>query len=232
MQIILAVDIKGGKAVKAFAGLRFNYKPLYINNEDFSDPIKLIEITKKKIDLRNVYIADLDAINRYRCNNELINKLLVQFPDINFHIDAGFDYPISIFNYHHEKRIKKLINYSLVLGTETLKKFSLESYIKQKNRIKFSIDFNGNQKKWIAKFKKRKSKLDIILMFLDKVGGRGLNLKLIKRLGKHLLQHRIFVAGGINEQGQIDQLESLGVKGVILSTLIHDRISRDKNFSP
>ena len=70
MQIILAVDIKGGKVVKAFAGLRYNYKPLYINNEDFSDPIKLIEITKKKIDLRNVYIADLDAINRYSCNNE------------------------------------------------------------------------------------------------------------------------------------------------------------------
>ncbi len=231
MQIILAVDIKGGKVVKAFAGLRFNYKPLYINNEDFSDPIKLIEITKKKIDLRNVYIADLDAINRYSCNNELINRLLAKFPDINFYIDAGFDYPISIFNYHSEKRTKKLTNYSLVLGTETLKNFSLESYIKQK-KLKFSIDFNGDQKKWITKFKNKKSKLDIILMFLDKVGGRGMNLKLIKRLVNHLIQHGVYVAGGINSQGQIEQLKSLGVKGVVLSTLIHNRISRDENLSP
>ena len=72
----------------------------------------------------------------------------------------------------------------------------------------------------------------IYLMFLDKVGGRGMNLKLIKRLGKQLIQHRVYVAGGIKAQGQIEQLKSLGVKGVILSTLIHNRISRDKNLSP
>ena len=69
-------------------------------------------------------------------------------------------------------------------------------------------------------------------MFLDKVGGRGMNLKLIKRLGKTIDTTWVYVAGGIKAQGQIEQLKSLGVKGVILSTLIHKRISRDKNLSP
>ena len=48
MHIILAVDIVNGKAVKAFAGIRTNYKPLRIKEEDFSNPIKLIYIFQKK----------------------------------------------------------------------------------------------------------------------------------------------------------------------------------------
>ena len=46
MQIILAVDIIDGKVVKAYAGLRINYKVLKINGVDYSDPIKLINISQ------------------------------------------------------------------------------------------------------------------------------------------------------------------------------------------
>ena len=42
MSVILAVDIVNGKAVKAYAGIRSNYKPLHIKEKDFSNPIKLI----------------------------------------------------------------------------------------------------------------------------------------------------------------------------------------------
>ena len=47
MDTILAIDIKKGKVVKAFAGFRMNYKPLKINSVDFSDPIKFINYIKK-----------------------------------------------------------------------------------------------------------------------------------------------------------------------------------------
>ena len=43
MSVILAVDIVNGKAVKAYAGIRNNYKPLHIKEKDFSNPIKLIQ---------------------------------------------------------------------------------------------------------------------------------------------------------------------------------------------
>ena len=64
MKIILAVDILNGKVVKAFAGLRMNYKPLLIQNRDFSDAIKLIKEVKKRTLLKEVYIADLNSINK------------------------------------------------------------------------------------------------------------------------------------------------------------------------
>ena len=66
MSIILAIDLKNGRVVKAFAGLRINYRPLVINSIDYSDPIFLIREISKKLKLKQIYIADLDAIQKDR----------------------------------------------------------------------------------------------------------------------------------------------------------------------
>ena len=231
MQIILAIDIKDGLVVKAFAGFRLNYKPLHINNEDFSDPFKLIKYSKQRINLQKVYIADLNSIGKNGSNEQLIDKLMIQFPNLIFLIDAGFSYPISINNYHKEKRIKKLYNYELILGTETLRNFNLQCYTNLKN-IQFSLDFNGKQGKWLEKFYKEKTELNIILMFMNKTGGRGIDFNLIKRLNKRLLQHKVSLAGGLSNFSEIDKLSKIGIESVLSSTLIHKRISRDRNYSP
>ena len=72
------------------------------------------------------------------------------------------------------------------------------------------------KKNGLQSSKKHKQNLILFFMFLDKVGGRGMNLKLIKRLGKQLAyQHKRFMSTRvvIKAQGQIEQLKSLGVKG-------------------
>ena len=105
IDIILAIDLKKGKVVRAFAGFRLNYKPLKLGNLDLSDPIVLIKKTLEKFKLSKVYIADLDAIKNLHSNNLLIFKILKKFPEIDFLIDSGFDYPISIHNF--KKTLKK-----------------------------------------------------------------------------------------------------------------------------
>ena len=77
MKIILAVDILNGKVVKAFAGLRMNYNH-FDQNRDFSDAIKLIKDKKKNL-LKEVYIADLNSINKKGTNNQYIQKVLEIF---------------------------------------------------------------------------------------------------------------------------------------------------------
>ena len=62
MKVILAIDLKNGKVVKAFAGLRLNYKPLVLNLMDYSNPLKLIKKVSEELFIFNIYIADLDAI--------------------------------------------------------------------------------------------------------------------------------------------------------------------------
>lgn len=226
MRVILAVDIINGKVVKAYAGLRTNYKTLKINGLDYSDPFKLIKEIKDKMMIRDVYIADLDAIIKLGNNNELIDDILKYFPDINFLIDSGFDYPLSVFYFHKKKQFKKIKNYNLILGTETLKNYNLKSYnfLKQ-NQI--SVDFNGKERQWIQKLKKERSQFYLILMFLQKIGGRGLNFKSILKYKRVFKKHKISVAGGLRTKGQLYQLRRFGVEGVISSTFLHTIISRD-----
>ena len=113
IEIILAIDLKKGSVVKAFAGFRLNYNPLKIGNFDLSDPIILIQKTLEKFKLNKIYIADLDAINNLNTNNLLIFKILKKFPDIDFLIDAGFDYPSSINNFKQTLKKKKIVTLSL-----------------------------------------------------------------------------------------------------------------------
>ena len=49
MNILVAIDIKKGFVVKAFAGVRNNYKPLFINKKDYL-------IIPDQIDKKNLFI--------------------------------------------------------------------------------------------------------------------------------------------------------------------------------
>ncbi len=226
MSVILAVDIVNGKAVKAYAGIRSNYKPLNIKDEDFSNPIKLIRSFKEKINLQKIYIADLDAIRKIGNNDVIIEKILRTFSELFFWIDAGFDYPKNVYSYHKKKIEKKLNNYELVLGTETIKNFNFKCFEFIK-KCKISIDFNGKESIWIRKLGRQKHPMDIILMFVRKVGGRGVDMKFIRNLNKKLSCHRLSLAGGVKTDKEIQQLLKLGFCNVISSTLLHKRLSRD-----
>ena len=69
-------------------------------------------------------------------------------------------------------------------------------------------------------------------MFINQVGGRGINMKLIKKIKKDFPLHSITVAGGIKTNNQIIQLSRMGIKSVISSTLVHKWLSRDRSLVP
>ena len=99
---IFAVDIKNGKVVKAYAGARFNYKPLKIKNKDFSDANFVIK-NAISIGIRDIYIADLDSIENRENNWHLIREIVETNQQINFFFDSGFN------------RVSKLRDFNLFL---------------------------------------------------------------------------------------------------------------------
>ena len=126
--------------------------------------------------LTKIYIADLDAIQSFGSNFDLLCKLLKNFPNIDFLIDCGFDYPLTVNNFVKKLDKRKIKNFSVVLGTEKLKKYNLRCF-KQKVKVHFSLDILNNSDRWVDTFKKSRFKADIILMFLRNVGGREFVLK-------------------------------------------------------
>ncbi len=218
-KLILAVDLKKGKVVRAFAGFRLNYKPLKLGFFDFSDPITFINKVLDKLKLNKIYIADLDAIQNLSTNNILIEEILLSFPQINFLIDAGFDYPSSANNFSIKLQKKKILNFNVVIGTEKMKKYNLQCF-NQNKKIYISLDIKGETKKWITFLKKSKFKPDIILMFLRNIGGRGIRLEGVKKLIQTLPNYNFHYAGGIKYFNHIKMLQNVGVESVIASTLV------------
>ena len=70
--------------------------------------------------LENIYIADLDALALRKDNKNLIKKIFLTFPNINFLLDAGFNYPIIIsFYFIHVNN--KLIFFSKYYESKKIK---------------------------------------------------------------------------------------------------------------
>ena len=58
MSVILAVDIVNGKAVKAYAGIRTNYKPLHIKDSRLFKSHQINTKFSRKNKFKKIYIAD------------------------------------------------------------------------------------------------------------------------------------------------------------------------------
>ena len=219
MEIILAVDLKKGKVVRAFAGLRQNYKPIKSSKDNLENPFDLIQKVLIQFPLKKIYIADLDSIQNSGSNFALICKLLKQFKHLNFLIDSGFDYPVSVEVFVKKLEKKKIKNFFPVIGTEKLKNYNLQCY-KFLNECYFSLDFDGSEKRWIEKIKKNKFKINLILMFIKNTGGRGIRFEQLKSVSKKLNSNNIFYAGGVRYWSQLNSLKIIGIRGVLISTLI------------
>ena len=219
MEIILAVDLKKGKVVRAFAGFRQNYKPIKSSKENLQNPYNFIKKVLNNFQLNKVYIADLDSIQNSGSNFDLISELLTKFQNLTFLIDSGFDYPFSVEVFSKKLKKREIQNFLPVIGTEKLKNYNFQSFKFLKDCY-FSLDFNGSEKKWIRKIKKYKLKLNLILMFVRNTGGRGVRLKELKFISRKLNTNNIFYAGGVRYWNQLNLLRIQGVKGALISTLI------------
>ncbi len=223
METILAVDLKKGKVVRAFAGFRSNYKPLKSTKYNLENPVNFINKVLTLFAIRKVYVADLDSIQNSGSNLDLISKLLNTFQHLTFLIDNGFDYPKSVKTFCEQLKKKNLYNFIPVVGTENLRNYNFQSY-KFLNKCFFSLDFNGTEKKWIRKIKKNKFKINLILMFIKNTGGRGVRFSELKSISKTLNSSNIFYAGGVKYWNQLSLLRMAGVHGVLISTLIIEKI--------
>tara|TARA_B100001939_G_scaffold336644_1_gene340014 strand:- start:639 stop:1319 length:681 start_codon:yes stop_codon:yes gene_type:complete len=223
METILAVDLKKGKVVRAFAGFRSNYKPLKSTKYNLECPVNFISKVLTLLPISKVYVADLDSIQNSGSNFDLISKLLNTFQHLTFLIDNGFDYPKSVKTFCEQLKKKNLYNFIPVVGTENLRNYNFQSY-KFLNKCFFSLDFNGTEKKWIRKIKKNKFKINLILMFIKNTGGRGVRFSELKSISKTLNSSNIFYAGGVKYWNQLSLLRMAGVHGVLISTLIIEKI--------
>ena len=234
MDIYVAIDIKNGNVVKAFAGIRNNYTPLIINKKDFSDPFFLIKEIKKKFNIKKFYLADLDSINGSKNNWFLLKKILVFFSDLEFILDLGIHHPqkLWLFKVFKRKEFYLKDNHTFIICTELLSNINNLIKFRNKKNLILSIDFNGCENQWLKKINNFAEFKQVILMFLKNVGGRGINWCVLKNIKKSLLPKKTIVAGGIKYKGDLKILSLLGYNSVVISSLVHKKIASLGEKSP
>ena len=217
---IPVIDIKQGQAVSGKSGMRDSYQPIRTVFAPSSNPIDIANGLKLN-GADEMYIADLDLIESqgHNINDiKMVNTIMPVIFDGGVKNCQSFDYFLNFA-------------YKVIVPTETIESIEeiekiFEKYPKE--RIVISIDVKDNKilsknlDLSLSDFKKVLKKLhphEIILLDISSVGTqKGYNKKLLDEFKD--FRQNLIIAGGLNKQS-IDELDSLGIKKVLIGTALH-----------
>jgi phosphoribosylformimino-5-aminoimidazole carboxamide ribotide isomerase len=220
MNIIPVLDLMNGKVVHAKHGDRQNYLPIQSVLCSSSQPLAIVDAFLELYPFKQLYIADINAIQKNGDHRNIISSITLAFPNLEIYLDAGFSSTedINLFNE---------INVTPVLGSESLT--SIEAYQSITNNhaknILLSLDFKNDvyqgppallqdSKYW---------QNELILMSLSKVGSQsGPDLEKLKHLKKMSPQTKIYAAGGVRDLADLNTLKSENIDGALIASAIHN----------
>ncbi len=216
MEIIPVIDICQSQAVHAVKGQRQNYRPLQTSLCNGRSPKDIVQAFINLYPFKTIYIADLDAIQGNSNNDQLIEQILNEFQSVSFWIDRGIS---------SATELKIQSRGQHVIGSETnISPEILNELIALSPKIILSLDFQTETFLGCPSLL-QKTELwpeRIIIMSLSHVGSNdGPDCKLISNLKKTAGDKKIYVAGGVRHEDDLQTLNDIGIDGVLIATALH-----------
>lgn len=220
MEIIPVLDLMSAMAVSGKSGHRETYKPLKSVYSSSPDPVEIASGLKRQ-GARQIYVADLDAIEKKGSNLELVQK-------INHILPVMLDWGVKDF-----KSFEFALDFAhkIIVATETLNSLDELQAIFEKfpqNRIVVSVDIkNGNllSKEMDISLESFKNYLidlkpsQIILLDISQVGTeKGFNKDLIDEFAD--FKDSLILGGGI-VPSQIKSLNENGITKALIGSALH-----------
>ncbi len=224
MRIIPVLDILDGKVVRGVAGNRKRYKPV---TSSITDSVHPVQVARDLLDIhtfREIYIADLDAIEGRPDNRELVKE--VSELGCQVYLDSGITGPGDIDPDYE-------INH-LVAGTETLDSLEVLAEICQMHpSVVSSLDYKGDdllcREESLKHMKPRElvasvcaaGVSEIIYLDLARVGtGSGVVCERVEMVIE-ASEVPVIVGGGIRNASDIRSLDEAGADGVLVASCVH-----------
>ncbi len=232
MRIIPVMDLKGGHVVHAIGGRRDEYRPIRSRLVDSSSPEVVGRAFRERLNLNELYVADLDAIagaepawDAYRTLAGLGLGLMV---------DAG------VRDVETAQAVQEAGVSGVVVGLETIGGPQLLCEIAERigpDAIWFSLDLKGgcplgDVSDWrdpsaegiaaeVIAFGVRR----LIVLDLARVGERGGTgtEDLCRRLLDADPNLQLVAGGGVRDNADLDRLAAIGVSGALVATALHEQ---------
>lgn len=216
MQIIPVIDILKGTVVHAYSGRRDDYCPIQSQLCSGSEPDAVIAAFLDLYPFPEIYIADLDAIEKKGDNDEVIRQLSDSFPGLEIWLDRGGNNALA-------DTIPQIVP---VTGTEN--GVSHRKLLELRNRYPetvLSLDFNDNGLVGDDGILKHSNDWPqrCIIMTLHKVGtGQGPDIDRFRDIASLAPGKSLYAAGGIRDERDLNNLAAAGAAGVLLASALHN----------
>ena len=225
MHVYLAIDIKDGVVVRGRAGKRGEYRMVHENSVvvDRSDFGYVIDRIKPK----NVYVADLDAIEKKGSNFDILRRYSNRCKMI---VDGGFtdaDVVNSVLMDDRKDMGGEKSEIIPIIGTET---FDLRNIEDVRGRFIVSVDVKRRLLDASKSFESIESVLfhlnsfsvyAVIILPIHSVGTYKHDFALVEK-ALEISDHPIITGGGISSLEDMLRLKNMGVSGILISSAIHD----------
>jgi phosphoribosylformimino-5-aminoimidazole carboxamide ribotide isomerase len=232
MRLIPVIDLLNGQVVHAVKGDRARYLPVRSTLCPAPDPTMIARAFRDTLGLREIYIADLNAIqdNDHSAHRDLIASL-ASHERIEIILDAGIS-KVEDALLWLDRRIHKII-----VGSETLcDSAAIQEFPKRigKNRLVFSLDIRDGKvlsrlPKFAALAPIQALKLiensgwsEVVLMDLSRVGSEeGIDHALVMEIRNSFPHLEMLIGGGVANSEQLVESRSMGVAGMLVATALH-----------
>lgn len=238
MRILGVLDVMGGQVVRGIAGRRAEYRPVESRLVASCRPADVAQAFRVHLDLREIYLADLDAIAGAAPAVPLYQELLSR--GFLLWVDAGLRTATDAAPLADAGVTKMVAGLETLAGPEELaalcRQFGAE-------RIVFSLDLRGGEPlgdraAWdngdAAAVASRALALgvrSVILLDLTRVGtGGGTGTEsLLQHCAQINPQIEWLVGGGVRHARDLQRLKTCGARGALVASALHDgRITREE----
>jgi phosphoribosylformimino-5-aminoimidazole carboxamide ribotide isomerase len=209
MDLVLAMDLKGGFVVHGKKGDRESYSPLTWGLSRAADPEGYIRAMQPRF----LYIADLDRISGIGSHDSRVLSCARMVE--RCYVDRGCRFPDDILTGEH------IVN---VIGTETAGDLSGYQDGMLSIDIRDGLVIPGKHKPADVLCEAEDLPFDCCLILnISAVGTEeGLSLSVLRNLRK-AYRKKLFYGGGIRDTGDLDRLASAGFDGAVVATAVHRR---------
>jgi phosphoribosylformimino-5-aminoimidazole carboxamide ribotide isomerase len=218
MDVIPVIDIKSGEVVHALGGRRDSYRPIRTPLSATSAPADVAAGLLRLAPFRQLYVADLDAIEGRGANDAAIEAIARAAPGVELWIDNG------IADADAARAWLGGCRHCLVIGSESQHGIETIQSLCNEQRVLLSLDFRGDAFQGSAALLNDPSlwPARVIVMTLARVGAAaGPDTDRVAGIAARARGRTVIGAGGVRNKADLSALEHAGATAVLVATSLH-----------